>query len=323
MQNEDAKKIKKKTKNKFKAAVEIGEENSPEPALAANDHDDKPKAKKRKTENGQPKEAQPGPSENLQAGSGAWKVIPDGIRVINYTLSPKFRAARQLFLKQVPREDNAVVVANVSPLVSLEILTSIVAHLAGAQPAQAHFQRSTALDGDLEQGQRTAKIIFESAALVQALLQRTISCGTLCAADFGELETKAVYAELCDEYRKQFTPTAEMQDSINAYVQDYDARVALEKRLAKKGRTEPDDEGWVTVTAATKKKAKAVKLRTGENTIMGSLKNKDKKKQPSLPFYTFQMKEGKMKKMEELRAKYEEDKQRIAQSKAARTFKPL
>lgn len=54
-------------------------------------------------------------------------------------------------------------------------------------------------------------------------------------------------------------------------------------------------------------------------------RNREKKKKDKelKNFYTFQIKEQKIEKLELLRKKFEEDKERVAAMKAARKFKPF
>lgn len=77
----------------------------------------------------------------------------------------------------------------------------------------------------------------------------------------------------------------------------------------KRLRSEPDEEGFITVTrrekdeiVVEKKKNRAVNLED---------------------FYRFQKKERQQKKMEELRRKFEEDKIKVTRAKENRKFQPF
>ncbi|VDM36435.1 unnamed protein product [Toxocara canis] len=52
------------------------------------------------------------------------------------------------------------------------------------------------------------------------------------------------------------------------------------------------------------------------------LSKSKKRSNDNIPFYTFQLKQSKIKHLEELRKKFEEDKKKLALAKAARKFRP-
>ncbi|CAJ0954533.1 unnamed protein product, partial [Mesorhabditis belari] len=245
----------------------------------------------------------------------------DHLAVLKYTIFPKL-VERQLILKRIAQEENSINIANVPSLLDLDTISAMVAHVAKAEPKETEILKTTAANGDLEQGHRILKMSFESPSIVTELLKKVNDFGVLCAADFGRPKLRGVYSELCEQYRDLFKPTEEMQKGVEEYVSQYDKQIAEERRLARLGHTQPDEEGWITVTKASRKKARAIKLKAGENTIIGSLKNQSKKKEPAVPFYSFQIKQSKLEKMEELQAKFEDDKKRIANAKANRKFNP-
>jgi ribosomal RNA-processing protein 7 len=70
-----------------------------------------------------------------------------------------------------------------------------------------------------------------------------------------------------------------------------------------------------------RKKRKRVETKRG-NAAQRSRGKADNSKELK-NFYRFQMREEKTKKLGDLRKKFEEDKQRVAQMKASRSFKPF
>lgn len=110
-----------------------------------------------------------------------------------------------------------------------------------------------------------------------------------------------------------------MQTKIDSYMAEYDIR---EKAVFDASKTTaPDDEGWITIgkkghNAGFEQKESVInkledKLERGRKTK--ELKN----------FYTFQIRETKMKEIMTLKEKYEEDKKRIEAMKKSRRFKPF
>nr|ACO12722.1 Gastric cancer antigen Zg14 homolog [Lepeophtheirus salmonis] len=80
-----------------------------------------------------------------------------------------------------------------------------------------------------------------------------------------------------------------------------------------------DEEGWVTVTRATSKKPVVSKNASAKIKAREQRKRKRKELEN---FYKFQVKESKIKKLEELRAKFEVDKKKQITMKGERRFKP-
>ncbi|KAK6170659.1 hypothetical protein SNE40_018997 [Patella caerulea] len=122
------------------------------------------------------------------------------------------------------------------------------------------------------------------------------------------------------EYKVETVNANELQDEIDQYMESYDNKLnqQLEEEKDKEGVA--DDEGWVTVTKHGKMKPTP---RTAVNQKKLSKKERRRKKERELlNFYTFQIKQEKQDRIATLRQKFEEDKERITQMKAARKFKP-
>ena len=100
----------------------------------------------------------------------------------------------------------------------------------------------------------------------------------------------------------------------------YDLKKASEDERLKEMGEEADEDGWVTVTAKSKKGAKK---RGGNNDERARAKAKaGAKNKELLNFYKFQKKEKKEDLIQSLREKFEEDKKRVATMRAERKFKP-
>ena len=122
------------------------------------------------------------------------------------------------------------------------------------------------------------------------------------------------------EYNEQWLDKSDIKKSIESFMTDYDQTAAKAKER-EENLTEPDDEGWVTVTKVDKKKATR---RTEKRSEEGNKKGRKKKKKLVLQsFYSHQIREEKMSKVQELRKKFEEDKLKIAKMKSDRKFRPF
>lgn len=131
---------------------------------------------------------------------------------------------------------------------------------------------------------------------------------------------KCGMAKWVEEYNVSIQPSKNLKEKIDQFMKKHDEETNLaeekEKRLSEK-----DDEGWMTVTKGGKIKsfARSEKI---ENKILAK-EEKGKKRKELKNFYTFQIRESKMKHLVALRQKFEEDKKKIAQIKQIRRFKPF
>jgi len=111
-------------------------------------------------------------------------------------------------------------------------------------------------------------------------------------------------------HKLQYPPKAELQSLVDTALTRFNAAESARMLSLKRLRSEPDEEGFITVTRREKddfvpvveKKNKAVGLED---------------------FYKFQKREKREQKMEELRRKFEEDKIKVERAKQARKFKPF
>jgi hypothetical protein len=108
----------------------------------------------------------------------------------------------------------------------------------------------------------------------------------------------------------QYPPKQELQSIVDTALTRFNAAESARMLSLKRLRSEPDEEGFITVTRrekddfvpAVEKKNKAVGLED---------------------FYKFQKREKREQKMEELRRKFEEDKIKVERAKQGRKFKPF
>lgn len=113
----------------------------------------------------------------------------------------------------------------------------------------------------------------------------------------------------CTDYVKRRTTVTSLEAQVTDFMADYDKRKEDSKKH-KQGLQEPDKDGWITVT------------RKSPKPVQGKRHRQKKKKKELLNFYQFQLRESKRQQIAELRRKFEEDKQKVAEMKSKRKFRP-
>ncbi|XP_022129678.2 ribosomal RNA-processing protein 7 homolog A [Pieris rapae] len=122
------------------------------------------------------------------------------------------------------------------------------------------------------------------------------------------------------EYNESVLKPMELKNRIEIFMKRCDEKNRKEIDKEKQLEQE-DDEGWITVTKRSKIQSFA-RTEKVEHKIMAK-ENKSKKKKELTNFYSFQIRESKMKHIVSLRQKFDEDKKKIAQIKQSRRFKPF
>lgn len=121
------------------------------------------------------------------------------------------------------------------------------------------------------------------------------------------------------QYQRKMLDVEKTQAYIDQYMAAYDEREREAAAAAK--NSEADADGWVTVGKQGRNSGFEQK-----DTVIGKLEEKiekGKKKKELSNFYTFQIRESKMKNIIQLRKKFEEDKQKIETLKQTRRFRPF
>ncbi|KAG5513755.1 hypothetical protein PMAC_000793 [Pneumocystis sp. 'macacae'] len=118
----------------------------------------------------------------------------------------------------------------------------------------------------------------------------------------------------CDHYNLMYPSHVELQESIDKYMSEFCSTEEKQKLLRKRQRSEPDEEGFVTITRGG---------RTGAGRIDNAMKIQEKKKTKGflLNFYKFQTLEGKKKELLELKKKFQEDQEKIRELREKKRFK--
>uniref|UniRef100_A0A1A9X2K3 RRM domain-containing protein n=1 Tax=Glossina brevipalpis TaxID=37001 RepID=A0A1A9X2K3_9MUSC len=121
------------------------------------------------------------------------------------------------------------------------------------------------------------------------------------------------------QYQEEILDNEQTQKHIDGYMVAYDERERSTFEAAKNSAADVD--GWITVGKQGRNSGFEQK-----ESVVNKLEEKiekGKKKKELKNFYTFQIRESKMKNILELRKKFEEDKKKIEIIKQTRRFKPF
>uniref|UniRef100_A0A1I7T8I1 RRP7 domain-containing protein n=1 Tax=Caenorhabditis tropicalis TaxID=1561998 RepID=A0A1I7T8I1_9PELO len=243
------------------------------------------------------------------------------LRYLRFRIGGKYLTERHLFLKKDPSKENSIIVSNIPSFVGEDVILAIINQFAPFEVEESFTQRSNASDNSLSQGQLTMSITFLKPEAVIQSLALCQDVGPFTITDFlEEPEFPSVLNDCTALYGKLFPSEEQIQEMADTYVERYDAEQAEARKEAKRKYSEPDEDGWITVTKA-KKAAKSMKLKKEDVPLIGGLSGK--KKKVDLAYYTFQIKKNRQEKAQELLKKFEEDRKRITQLKQARNFKPM
>src|SRR5262245_39387802 len=109
-------------------------------------------------------------------------------------------------------------------------------------------------------------------------------------------------------HKLKYPHEAELQSLVDAALTKFNDAESAKMISLKKLRSEPDEEGFITVTR--REKVEPVVEKKNRATDLED-------------FYKFQKKEKRQNRLEDLRKKFEEDKIKVRQAKEARKFRPF
>uniref|UniRef100_A0A1I8A8M9 RRP7 domain-containing protein n=1 Tax=Steinernema glaseri TaxID=37863 RepID=A0A1I8A8M9_9BILA len=247
------------------------------------------------------------------------------VSALTYAVSDEFGSSRQVFLKEDKSNETSIIVGNIPPFVSLE---AVKAMLLLADPKAdifgASLKSTTSLDGDLSKGYRSASVDVGSPASVLKVLKNAGSLPVVNLHALGHPLPNVGMRKYIADYANKLRTVEELEKEVEVYMSDYDTKVAKQKQEAKEKASQPDEDGWVTVTR-TKRKEASTQMVVKNTELIDRVKRRKiaTNEDDAVAFYTFKTRESKAKHLNELRKRFEEDKKRVALAKAARKFNPL
>ncbi|KAG5886095.1 hypothetical protein JTB14_031696 [Gonioctena quinquepunctata] len=146
-------------------------------------------------------------------------------------------------------------------------------------------------------------------------LLKALTLETLRPMSPKERPVKVGLKKWIEEYNSSICDSEELQKQIDTFMAKYDKNENKTKK-----EEVVDDEGWTVVTKGGRKPGLSRK-ESVENKLNNKISKGSKKKELK-NFYTFQIRESKMKNIATLRKNFEEAKNKVSLMKQARKFKP-
>ncbi|NXH68502.1 RRP7A protein, partial [Hydrobates tethys] len=259
---------------------------------------------------------------------------PPGYTALAVKFGERQRSPHWLLVKEHPGEGagpthplrRTLFVLNVPPYCSPESLSSLFARCGRVQSVDIcekpgeEKEKSTSkfFNRKTVTGFQVAYVVFRKPAGVQAAKALSQEGPLLISTESHPVKTGI--SKWIASYAASVVDQEELKAEVDAYMQDYDKKIAEEEAKAAKEEGIPDEEGWVKVTRKGRKpglpRTEAANLR-----VLEREKQKRARKE-LLNFYAWQHRETKREHIAQLRKKFEEDKQRIALMRAQRKFRP-
>ncbi|KAM6292083.1 ribosomal RNA-processing protein 7 homolog A [Porphyrio hochstetteri] len=271
------------------------------------------------------------------AGEHVCGAAPAGYTALAVKFGARQRSPHYLLVKEHQVREGAgatypprrtVFVLNVPPYCSADALSRLFARCGRVQsvdicdkpglgekkekPSSKFFSHKTVTRFQV------AYVVFKKPSGVQAAKTLSREGPLLISTESHPVKTGV--SKWIDSYAASVVDPEELKAEVDAYMQDYDKKIAEEEAKAAEEEGVPDAEGWVKVTRKGRKpglpRTEAANLRVLE-------KEKQKRaRKELLNFYAWQHRETKREHIAQLRKKFEEDKQRIALMRAQRKFRP-
>ncbi|RWS16041.1 ribosomal RNA-processing protein 7 A-like protein [Dinothrombium tinctorium] len=254
-------------------------------------------------------------------------------KTIKVKLNAKSSVIRDLFVKELNSslvderlpKGICLLVANIPPFVDDDcirrLFTSFGPVVSVRMSHDLNFESSESkskfFDKKPTKNPNLAAIVFETPDCVQNALRFECESPLILYEEPNEPFTGVKKWQ--KEYNDAVVDREEMKNEIDEYMKAYDERVEREIREAKEKAGVPDEEGWITVG----KHGKHSFIPNNEHIDNLILAKKRKSDKILTNFYNFQKAQTKIDNLHALRAKFEEDKKRLALMKATRKFKPF
>jgi len=182
---------------------------------------------------------------------------------------------------------------------------------------------------------RFAHILFDKKNAIKNIISASDSIFYNIGKELSQKWGPGVYFNIkrkksIEEISKMFpyinSDPKELQEDVDAYMKEFDEKEEMEQAERIRQSKEPDNDGFTKVVS--KNKRKRVENESDENigtrkTNISRNRNKQKKQKELKNFYRFQVKDAKIKQLDELRKKFEEDKIKVSKMKEDRKFKPF
>ncbi|XP_060520911.1 ribosomal RNA-processing protein 7 homolog A [Cylas formicarius] len=237
-----------------------------------------------------------------------------GFKVIQLRLTEDCHSSHELFVKEhlVQKHDEdkpsgrTLFIVNVPPYIDEDRMRKLF-QFAGAVKSVCFQNFPDESDFEVGGFKMCFVVFINREALLNAL--------TVNILGFNKANLKTGIDEWIQNYNSSICNADGLSREITEYMRHYDK---IENK--KKNKKDTDEDGWTVVA----KKGRTPGLSRKESVVVKLKEKKEKKlKQKELKnFYTFQIRENKMKSLAQLRQNYEEAKAKVNLMKSARVFKP-
>ena len=270
-------------------------------------------------------------------------------RILKLKFSEKFHSHHQVLYKShnvrvdepLKPRDRTLFCANIPPWATVEAVRKIFQLNGNIENIYFQLQPSVGtpplptVDSDtfkpdpsldpyaMESGFKFAYIVFDRPSGIKNALQKMDLTKEYFVNKGDETTVVTGVKKWNQEYNKLWRNEKHISEEIDSHMKEYDKNVA-ELKQKNEELEEPDEDGWVTVTKKVDTKKRNPSADNTKKDSSKSKKNRRKKKKLELVnFYSHQIKEEKINKIQLLRKKFEHDKQKIAQMKSERKFRPF
>jgi ribosomal RNA-processing protein 7 len=191
-------------------------------------------------------------------------------------------------------------------------------------------------DNDIHTISRFAHILFDKKNAIKNIISASDTIFYNIGKELSQKWGPGTYFNIkrkksIEEVSKMFsyidTDPLELQEEVDSFMKEFDENEEMELAERLRQSKEPDDDGFIKVVNKSKRKRPENDLdeNTSARKANTASRSRNKKKKPKelKNFYRFQIKEAKVKQLDDLRKKFEEDKVKVSKMKEDRKFKPF
>ncbi|CAH0546252.1 unnamed protein product [Brassicogethes aeneus] len=241
-----------------------------------------------------------------------------GFKVLKLRFSPESSCSHSIFVKEhsVRTHDDSkpsgrtIFILNLPPYATNDSIEHVFSE--AGKVDSVILQSSVNNEEKINNGFNVGFVVFHK----REGLLRALKLNNIKPLSNTEHTVKTGLSKWIEEYNSKICDPTELQEEINNYMMEYEK---IEKD-SKDKKDEVDDDGWTVVSKKGRNpgvaRKESVELKLNEK-VKESSKKKELKN-----FYTFQIRESKMKNIANLRKNYEEAKKKVTEMKSARRFKP-
>lgn len=252
--------------------------------------------------------------------------------ILPVTLVPKSKVTRHIMVKRHESEScppgKSLFILNVPPLVTTAALKqTFTAAFGKVSKVEIIDEKTSIIDRRIKVQHKSMAVVFNNVSSVEKIFQIKATDSPVMSLTNNEEPSKLQnFVEVCKmNYNNSIIPLdAKYNDHVNKLITSYEKYLAEREKTRKEvPKNEADEEGWITVKHKGKHSLNKEKAIRAKDKIKQMKKKRIESNVSAVYQYRMRSKEEKFARLRELRAKFEEDKFKLAQMKAGRKFKPV